>query len=167
MTSETTMQTTTPAEDGTADPSTAPAPETTAPEAVSQDVPAVEADALGEGGQRALEREREARREAERSRRESDARAAELADRVRELELASARRELAGELRLSPAQAELLQGADIDEMRAHATRLLEAFAPSTTDTVRRRPMERLRPGGVSEADGRPSMGQLADQVLRG
>ena len=114
-------------------------------------------DPLGAAGQRALEREREARREAERELREQR-------DRVRELELERSRREVATELRLSDEQAALLSGEDADAMRRHGQAMLEAFAPPKRVG---RPREVLRSGATGLTEPSPSMADVADDVMRG
>ena len=110
---------------------------------------------LGAAGQRALEREREARRAAERE-------ARELRERVRELELETARREVAVELGLTPEQAALLRGANSEELRDHGRQLVEAFAPGG-----RRPPGTLRPGSVPGVQPGRSAAELAEEILRG
>ena len=107
-------------------------------------------EALNANGKQALEREREARREAEKRAREQERRLAELEDRdksevereraragrekqraddaearIRGLELDALRREIALEVGLPAALAERLRGDDERSLKADARRLLE------------------------------------------
>jgi len=113
---------------------------------------------LQDAGKQALEREREARREAERRAKAHEQRLAELEDRdksevereraraarekqraddaearIRELELAALRREIAAEVGLAPALAERLRGEDERSLKADARRLLEVTTPAEGD----------------------------------
>lgn len=127
--------------------------------ALASDPPAD--DRLAEGGRKALERERQARKDAERQARES-------AERVRDLEQDQMRRDVAADLSLTAEQADLLVGATADELRAHAERLRAAFgtdAHSGSD-VRRTPRERLRPGAVPNATPADSARQIAEDLMR-
>lgn len=144
-----------------------PEPVAAAPDSVEQVEQPAEPDAapaaeqpgdgqLGEAGQRALAAERERRREVERELREQR-------EELREMRVAQARRDVASELRLTGDQAALLQGEDAGAMRAHGEALIAAFARPAE--VRRRPQERLTPGGVPSGAERPSASALADAVL--
>lgn len=113
---------------------------------------------LGAGGQKALEAERKARRDAERQLREAQ-------DRIRVLETADVRREVAAAKNLSPAQAKRLQGSNREELEADADDLVAAFRPPDVGDVNRRPAERLRPGAVPAAEPPESPAQIADRVL--
>lgn len=116
---------------------------------------------LGEGGQKALAAEREARKAAEAEAKTEREQRAELADR---LEDAQRRAEVARVLRLSDKQAELLVGKTADEMQAHGEAMVAAFAPTP---IRRRPLEALRSGAMGIESAPPTPGQIADEVLAG
>ena len=128
-------------------------PETPAAEAT----PEAETERLGEGGQKALDRERQARKDAERDLRAERERSAAL-------QAAADRRAIADELELTAEQAELLQGADRDEMMAHAQRMLAAFAPPRRFG---RPVEELRSGVLGFRAAPPTPAEVAEEVLRG
>lgn len=103
-----------------------------------------------------------AKAEAERLRTEQEADRA----RIRELEAAELRREVATDKRLTPEQAELLVGEDLEQLSAHADRLLTAFAPPSRDPSRR-PIEALRPGTGITINEAPSASDIAADVLKG
>src|SRR5690349_696993 len=94
-------------------------------------------DELGEGGKKALEAERAARRDAERRERE-------LRARVTELELSEARREVAAAKGLSPAQAKRLVGTTREELEADADELLETFGGNGDTKTKPPPPGRAR-----------------------
>lgn len=134
-----------------------PAPDATrVPEAEGRDTDDRADDALGAAGQRALEREREARREAERELREHR-------ERVRELELESARREVAALLRLSDEQAALLRGESAEAMREHGEQIIAAFAPRRWG----RPLAALHTGAVGRVEPADTPADIARDVLTG
>jgi hypothetical protein len=120
-------------------------------------------DTLGEGGRKALEAERKARREAER-------RASEATARARELELANERRDVATAKGLTAEQAKYLTGDSKEDLESAADGLLAAFGTAKDDgkpaNRLTRPKESLRSGSSSESDqydGDPS--KLAEQIL--
>ena len=112
----------------------------------------VEVVALGDGGKKALEAERTARRAAE----------AALAER----DAADLRAAVAVEHELTEAQAKFITGSTAEEFAASAADLKAAFAteePAFPAT----PRERLKPGAVPGAnDAPPDYGQLADTIVR-
>lgn len=115
-------------------------------------------DRLGDGGQKALAAERTARRDAERQLRESQ-------DRVRELEGAETRRDVASAKGLTPSQANRLVGATREELEADADDLLSAFAPpQTAGGMRKSPVEKLLPGAAPSAEALDA-GAIADRIL--
>lgn len=121
---------------------------------------------LGAGGIKALEAERNARREAER-------RAAAAENRARELELANERRDVAAAKGLTADQAKYLTGDSREALEEAADGLLAAFGAATKDDDRpaggraaSRPREALR-GGASNPDDREvgDAGKVADSIL--
>lgn len=108
---------------------------------------------LNEGGMRALQRERDARREAERS-------AKELQSRLDRLEVAAAK----------GVPADMLTGDDREAMEVMADRLV-AYRGGHTAAANhdrmRRPTERLTPGAAPTTTPDKSPDQIADDVLRG
>ena len=116
---------------------------------------AQEPDALAEGGRKALEAEREARKRAEREAREARERAARL-------ERDALRRKVAEDKGVPEAAVEFLTGDTEQELAEAADHLLAAFKPADAD-LRRTPREHLRPGAVPSSE--PSdFGDLADRV---
>jgi hypothetical protein len=114
------------------------------------------ADTLGEGGVRALESERKARREAERQLRELQA-------TIQERDAADLRREVALEKGLTPSQATRLVGTTREELEADAADLVSSFAP-VGPALRRTPVEKLQPGA---APSEPPLdaAKIADSIL--
>lgn len=127
-------------------------------ETAGQPEQAQEPDTLAEGGRKALEAEREARKRAEREAREK-------AERLAELERAEARRRVAKDKGLTEAQAAFLRGENAEEMAAEADRLLDAF--KAEEPLQRRPVENVRPGAVPTADPTRSIEDVADRVRSG
>lgn len=130
--------------------------ETTPPDVEPTGEP--ETEGLGDGGRKALDTERTARKAAEKQAREAS-------ERLVALEAADTRRAVAAEKGLSDAQAAFLTGDDRDAMAAKADELLEAFKPDEGE-VPRRPRERMRPGAVPAAEP-VDLGSVADEVMRG
>lgn len=150
--------------------------------------PKPDPDGLGEAGKKALEKERRARREAEKAARDFEARLKELedrdksdADKLREerdaaikeaadAKLERMRLEVAAEKGLTPAQARRLVGTSQEELEADADELLETFGTATTDRGKppAKPTESLR-GGVdpTEEPVETDPAKLADSVPRG
>lgn len=96
---------------------------------------------LGEGGRKALEAERAARREAEKRLKIAEERLAALeAERLR-AEVAAAK----------GVPADLLHGSTREELEAYADRLL-AFRGGNTERRLGRPVENLRPGAAPDVD---------------
>ena len=114
---------------------------------------------LGENGIKALQREREARRAAEKT-------IAELRAKMAELETASARRDVAAAKGLTEAQARFLTGSTREELEAAADELLEAFRPAPSGPPKRRPTEALRGGADPYGSNAPSAAEIADQIMR-
>lgn len=143
------------------------------------------ADALGDGGKKALEAERKARRDAEAALKDVQAQLKELTDKdksevekLRE-EVASLtkdrddaaakalRHEIAAAKGLTAAQAKRLVGATKEELEADADEILEAFPSQggSTPPPSRRPAADLR-GGSDPNDGPDEMDprKLAESV---
>lgn len=96
---------------------------------------------LGEGGRKALEAERAARREAEKRLRAAEERLAALeAERLR-AEVAAAK----------GVPVDLLHGSTKEELEAYADRLL-TFRGGNTERYLGRPKEKLRSGAAPEVD---------------
>jgi hypothetical protein len=112
-------------------------------------------EAPGDAGiKRALDSERKARREAERQAREARERAhAELLSDV------------IAERNLTREQAAFLTGGTREELLASADALVAAFRTDDA-SGRRRPVERLRPGGVPNVDASDTAHQAAEKALR-
>lgn len=145
---------------------TTEAPETTAAEPDAPK-PAEDADAaLGEGGQKALKREREAAKaaKAEADRLKAEAEAAQV--RVAELEAGELRRGIAAEKGLTDAQAKFLTGDSPEAMAAQAEELLAAFKPSGP-SMRRSPVEVLRSGATGATETGDTVATVAERVMRG
>jgi hypothetical protein len=120
---------------------------------------AAPADDLGEGGKRALEAERKARREAERQ-------LQELQAQLHERELDDLRRDVASAKNLTPSQARRLVGATREELEADADDLIGAFRPpDPSAALRGRPVEKLVPGAVPTAPEPFDAGKVADKIL--
>ncbi len=116
------------------------------------------ADEMSAGGRKALDSERQARRDAER-------RATEAQERADRLERGERVRTIAVDKGLTPAQTAFLTGTTADELAASADELLAAFAPADADEPRRRPREHLTSG--NNPSGQPTnMGAVADDVMR-
>lgn len=116
-------------------------------------------ESLNDGGRKALETERKARRDAERKNKE-------LADKLAELEGANWRRDVADEKGLTAAQAKLLTGTSPEELAASADSILEAFndAGSVTGPPTRKPTPDLRGGTDPNAEHDDPSG-LADRLV--
>jgi len=147
------------------------APSTEAPEMpetpAADAAPEAETEALGEGGQKALQREREARRAAEAEAREHRERTTALEARVQEMETAQMRAEVARSRRLTDEQAALLVGDDVEQMGAHADALLAAFAPRSDRRYPREALIPLRSGLGGPAVPARTAEEIASEVLRG
>jgi hypothetical protein len=116
-------------------------------------------EAPGDAGiKRALDSERKARREAERQARE----ARERADELEHAELLS---DVIAERNLTREQAAFLTGGTREELLASADALVAAFRTDDA-SGRRRPVERLRPGGVPNVDASDTAHQAAEKALR-
>lgn len=116
-------------------------------------------DGLGDAGRQALERERQARRDAERQAREAQ-------QRLAALERKELLRAVAAEKGLTDEQAQFLRGNTRDELEAEAERLLAAFKRDDEPHARRRPREALKPGAVPSAEPK-DYGKTADEIMRG
>lgn len=118
-------------------------------------------DALGDGGKKALEAERKARRDAERKLQTAT-------ERVAELEAAELRRDVAADRGLTAAQAARLRGTTREEMDADAEELLELLKPAgATPPPSIRPTSDLR-GGTDPTDtGSGDAARIADRILGG
>ncbi len=114
---------------------------------------------LGDGGKKALEAERKARREAEHKAREAS-------DRATALERAELRRSVASEKGLTEEQAGFLDGEDREQMAARADAMLAAFKPEQPEQPRGRPRENLKSGAVPGAEA-PDVAKIAQDVLDG
>lgn len=148
------------------EPVTDPADEVVTPPDPAPDPPAD----LGEGGVKALDSERAARKAAEKQARELAAKVAEfenanktelekLAERAATAEKAVAdaeaklmRSEVAGQFGLPPELAGRLQGGSIEELTADAEQLKALLAPKPQPAGNGRMGETLRPAGASETD---------------
>lgn len=133
-----------------ADPITEPAEPTT----VAPEVEPTPDEPLGEAGKKALVKEREAAKAAEKRASDAEARIKEFEDRDKSeaqkleeranaaearaarLESDSLRRDVADEKGLTPAQAKRLVGATRDELEADADEILEAFPVAATTAPR-------------------------------
>ncbi len=115
---------------------------------------------LGDAGRKALEREREARRAAEK-------RANDAEEKLGKMEREQLRARVAGEKGLSPEQAKHLTGDDEAAMQANADELLAAFKPADNDSGgRRRPVENLRSGTVPGSEPE-NVDAIADSIVSG
>jgi hypothetical protein len=115
---------------------------------------------LGEGGKRALDAERRARRDAEKALRETQA-------RVAELERADLVREVASAKGIAPELASRLQGNTREELEADADQLLTIVKP---DPERRdgpggKPQEALRGGGDPTVEPPDPVDKIAEKIL--
>lgn len=116
-------------------------------------------DHLGEGGRKALEAERKARRDAECELRE-------LKERLAGIDAETLRRDVAEAKGLTPDQARRLNGTTREELEADADDLLAAIRPGGATPPTRRPVPDLR-GGIDPTDDvQPSPSAIADQILR-
>jgi hypothetical protein len=111
-------------------------------------------DQLGDGGQKALQAERQKRREAERQ-------AAEAREKSASLEAAELRREVASEKGLTAEQAQFLDGEDREALEARADALLAAFPARRGEPPRRQP----RSGATGETEP-ADPGAIADEVMK-
>lgn len=133
----------------------------------------VESESLNEGGKRALDAERKARRDAERQLKATSAKLAELEDRDKseaeklrdELERARAeaaaaqaavlRADVAAEKGLSVAQAEFLSGGTREELEAAADKIKEILAPAPVVVPGRpKPKESVPGRGAAEVSAK-------------
>lgn len=117
---------------------------------------------LGDGGKKALDAERAARREAERRLKDAEA-------KVAAMELAEARREVASAKGLTAQQARFLTGDTREALETAADDLLAAFTPQkqdTTTTGKSRPKEALQGGASNPEEDTGDLGQVADKILR-
>lgn len=130
-------------------------PET--PEPTPKPKPAADG-ALNDGGKKALDTERKARREAE-----TQLRAAR--ERIAALELVDLRAEVASAKGLSSEQADVLAGSTREELEAHADRVLDAFKPAPSGPPSRRPKPDLYAGMDPTEDIEPDASALADRIL--
>jgi hypothetical protein len=112
---------------------------------------------IGDGGKRALAKEREARREAER-------RAAEAEGEVSALRAAELRRDVAAAKGLTAAQARFLEGEDREALERSADDLLEAFP--ARGSARRSPVEALRTGATGDKEPAKGMDAVAEEVMK-
>ncbi|WP_199553251.1 hypothetical protein, partial [Streptomyces sp. N35] len=136
---------------------------------------------LGEAGKKALDQERQARREAEAKLKELAplaAKARQLEDeqkseaeklaekitaaeqRAQAAEEQMLRLQVAATKGLTPAQARRLVGTSREELEADADELLASFTSSAPPTRPRTPVEQLRPGALPSG-AEPSLG---DQI---
>ncbi|WP_053170556.1 hypothetical protein [Streptomyces sp. SBT349] len=143
-------------------------------------------DGLGDPGKKALAEERAARRDAEKSRKELEARLKELEplaaeaqkakearkseteklterasaaeQRAAEAEQRLLRAEVASDKGLTQAQARRLVGATREELEADADELLATFGgkPETDKPKAKTPVERLKPGATPASDAGPA-----------
>jgi hypothetical protein len=113
---------------------------------------------LGDGGRRALESERAARREAEKQLRDAQ-------ERVKLLELADTRREVADSKGLTAEQAQYLAGDSREELERSADGLLTAFGRDTGAAGRGRPKEAIRSGSSNGDSGEPDPRTIADRII--
>lgn len=126
-------------------------------------------DKLGDGGKKALDAERKARRDAEKKASDLEARLKELEDKDKsegerlaarlaqaekdkaDAESRALRLEVAAAKGLTPTQARRLVGTTIEELEADADELLSSFKPSDgpppNGAPARKPTENLRGGG--------------------
>ncbi|GLZ10262.1 hypothetical protein Acsp04_04970 [Actinomadura sp. NBRC 104425] len=114
---------------------------------------------LGENGIKALQREREARKAAEKE-------LAEVRAKMAEMQAAALRREVAAAKGLTEAQARFLTGETREELEAAADALTEAFRPAPSGPPKRRPTEALRGGADPYGTNAPSAADIADQIMR-
>lgn len=114
---------------------------------------------LGEGGRKALDAERQARRDAEKRARDAE-------EKLAAMETDQARRRIAAEKGLSDEQAKFLGDGDEQAMAARADELLAAFRAEERGGIHRRPQERLRPGAAPSSEPE-DLGKIADEVMRG
>ena len=113
-------------------------------------------EGLGDAGKKALERERSARKEAEKQLKETR-------DKLAAIERERVRAEVATAKGLTDKQAELIDGEDRETMEAKADELLQAFAkPDGSDD---KPKPRLNDDTPSDAQG-PDMDKVAADVMR-
>jgi hypothetical protein len=120
-----------------------------------------EQETLGEGGIRALQAERNARRDAEKALRKAE-------ERIAGFERADIVREVAAAKGLSPAMAARLQGSTKEELEADADAFVELIKPEQAGGVRPPglPKERLSGGGDPTVDATiDSAGPMADRIL--
>jgi hypothetical protein len=116
-------------------------------------------DELGDGGKRALEAERTARRDAER-------RASEAEDRIRKMELEQLRSSVASSKGLTAAQAKRLAGSTKEELEADADDLLTAFKPAPSGgPPSRKPTADLKGGNDPTEDVALDPKAIADKVF--
>lgn len=153
------------------------------------------AEELGDGGKRALDAERKARRTAEKRAQDAEAKVkeaqdaekteverlqsqtADLTKRAEASEAKATRFEVAAAKGLSLAQARRLVGStkeeletDADEMRAELGLKDEKKGEKKDEKDEsvfgdKRPAENLKPGASNESDEEPDAGKLADSIL--
>jgi hypothetical protein len=141
---------------------------------------------LGDAGKKALDAERQARRDAEKQAKEFAARLKEIEDRdksevdklreqvdalTRERDAASIRMlrtEIAAEKGLTPAQAKRLVGATREELEADAAEILEAFPSSVgaKPPPTEKPTPDLRGGTDPTQDADVDIRTIVDSIPR-
>jgi hypothetical protein len=113
---------------------------------------------LGEGGKKALEAERRARRDVERDLRKAR-------ERITEFERGDLLREVAAEKGLTAAQARRLSGSTREELLTDADDLLESFGTKESKPISSRPKETLRPGASSAEEPAEDAAAVAEKIL--
>lgn len=117
-------------------------------------------DDLNDGGKRALDAERKARRDAE-------SEAKRLRDQLAARDRSDAIQEVARAKGLPSELAERLRGESREELEADADELLKALAPQEATSHRGMPKEKLRDGAASRIDDEgPNMAQVAAEILK-
>lgn len=137
---------------------------------------------LGDAGKKALERERKARRDAEKRAKElepykkrvEEAEEADkterqkLQDRIEQLEPSeheAAKLRVALRKGLTETQAKRLVGDSEDDLESDADELLASFQPADSDDAPRRPQERLKPGATHDSEPQVDPKQVADSIF--
>jgi regulator of protease activity HflC (stomatin/prohibitin superfamily) len=118
-----------------------------------------ETESLGEGGKKALDAERRARRDAEKALREAQ-------ERIAELERADVVREVASAKGLDPKLATRLKGSSREELEADADEFLAMVTPEErTGKVSGLPKEKLRGGNDPTVDTSDDPAALAEKIV--